>query len=93
MVLHAVWRVSYTGRSAALSPCVNPSLPFPPQPPPPHHPQIKAKNPSFGVADVAKELGVAWKALSDKDKSKYEELAKKDKERYEKEKAKYNAKK
>ena len=52
-------------------------------------PQIKAKNPSFGVADIAKELGVAWKALSDKEKSKYEDQAKKDKERYEKEMAKY----
>jgi hypothetical protein len=55
----------------------------------PARPQIKAKNPSFGVADIAKELGVAWKKLTDKEKSKYEELAKKDKERYEKEKAKY----
>jgi uncharacterized protein (DUF736 family) len=55
----------------------------------PPTPQIKAKNPSFGVADIAKELGAAWKKLTDKEKSKYEEQAKKDKERYEKEKAKY----
>jgi uncharacterized protein (DUF736 family) len=53
--------------------------------------QIKEKNPSYGVADIAKELGAAWKALGEKEKSKYEELAKKDKERYEKEKAKYDA--
>ncbi|KIZ03607.1 Non-histone chromosomal protein 6 [Monoraphidium neglectum] len=53
--------------------------------------EIKEKNPSYGVADIAKELGAAWKALGEKEKSKYEELAKKDKERYEKEKAKYDA--
>jgi hypothetical protein len=72
--------------SCRCAPCSCPA-PAPPRLHP--HPQIKAKNPSFGVADIAKELGVAWKKLTDKEKSKYEELAKKDKERYEKEKAKY----
>ena len=47
----------------------------PPPPPfrtPPRNPQIKAKNPSYGVTDIAKELGAAWKLLGEKEKSKYE---------------------
>ncbi|GBF95760.1 hypothetical protein Rsub_08196 [Raphidocelis subcapitata] len=54
--------------------------------------EIKAKNPSYGVTDIAKELGAAWKLLGEKEKSKYEDMAKKDKERYEKEVAKYKGK-
>ncbi|KAI8468544.1 MAG: high mobility group box domain-containing protein [Monoraphidium minutum] len=50
---------------------------------------IKDKNPSFGVADIAKELGAMWKTMTDKDKTKYNDQAAKDKVRYEKEKAKY----
>ena len=44
------------------------------------------------MGDIAKELGARWKTMTDKDKTKYEEMAKKDKERYEKEKAAYQAK-
>lgn len=51
--------------------------------------QVKEKNPSYAMGDIAKELGAMWKALSDEEKAKYEEMAKKDKERYEKEKAEY----
>ena len=55
-------------------------------------PQVKAKNPAYGIGDIAKEIGAMWKTISDKEKSKFEEMAAKDKERYEKEKAKYTKK-
>ena len=55
-------------------------------------PQIKEANPSYQMGDIAKELGARWKTMTDKDKTKYEDMAKKDKERYEKEKAAYQAK-
>lgn len=45
-------------------------------------PIIKEKNPSFGVADIAKQLGRQWEVVGDK--SKYEAQAAKDKARYEK---------
>jgi hypothetical protein len=50
---------------------------------------LREKNPSWGVAEVGKELGKRWGEMSNKDKSKYTQLAAKDKERYEKEKSKY----
>ncbi|KIY91530.1 hypothetical protein MNEG_16434 [Monoraphidium neglectum] len=43
--------------------------------------EVKEKNPSYAMGDIAKELGAMWKALSDEEKAKYEEMAKKDKER------------
>ena len=54
-------------------------------------PQVKEKNPGFTLGEMGKALGAMWKDLTDKEKVKYEDLAKKDKERYEKEKAKYQA--
>ena len=48
---------------------------------------ILKKNPTFGVTDVAKELGVQWKKLCDK--SKYEAEAAKDQVRYEAARKKY----
>ena len=51
-------------------------------------PNIVKKNPSMGVADVAKEVGAAWKKKSEKEKAPYEKKAAEDKARYETEKAK-----
>jgi hypothetical protein len=33
---------------------------------------VKAKNPTYGLGEIGKELGAMWKALGDKEKSKYE---------------------
>jgi hypothetical protein len=44
--------------------------------------QIIEDNPGIKAADVLKEAGNRWKALSTEDKAVYEEEAKKDKERY-----------
>jgi len=51
----------------------------------------KITKPGMSVADVAKEGGAQWKAMSEADKKPWEEKAKKDKERYEKEMAEYKA--
>ena len=51
--------------------------------------KVKEENPDFSITDVAKELGVRWKAVTGDEKEKYEELAKKDKERYEREMEEY----
>ncbi|KAE9554192.1 hypothetical protein FO519_002613 [Halicephalobus sp. NKZ332] len=45
----------------------------------------------MNVAEVAKEGGALWKAMSESEKKPWEEKAKKDKERYEKEIAEYKA--
>lgn len=42
---------------------------------------MKAKNPSWGVGDIAKELGKKWEVCSNR--AKFEALAAKDKKRYE----------
>ncbi|KAK9803025.1 hypothetical protein WJX72_005311 [[Myrmecia] bisecta] len=44
--------------------------------------EIKKDNPDFGVAQIGKELGVLWKAATDKDKEPFFKQAEKDKERY-----------
>lgn len=54
--------------------------------------EVKEKHPSWGVAEIGKEMGAQWKAISDKDKKKYEEQAAKDKERYEKDMKSYKPK-
>ncbi|KAI8463787.1 MAG: high mobility group box domain-containing protein [Monoraphidium minutum] len=54
--------------------------------------EVADKNPEYKMGDIAKELGAMWKTISDKDKAKYEDMAKKDKERYEKAKAEYEGK-
>lgn len=51
---------------------------------------VKAKHADWGVAEIGRELGSMWKALSDKDKKKYEDQAATDKARYQKEMEKYN---
>jgi high mobility group protein B1 len=45
-------------------------------------PSIRAQQPGWSVAEVAKELGKRWENLPDR--PKYEAMASKDKERYEK---------
>lgn len=51
--------------------------------------EIKKANPSYGVGDIAKELGKRWETVPDK--AKYEAKAARDKERYEKDIAAYKA--
>jgi len=51
--------------------------------------EIKKANPSYGVGDIAKELGKRWETCPDKDK--YEGLASRDKERYERDITAYKA--
>ena len=51
-------------------------------------PGLKAKNPDAGVTDIAKLMGVEWKATEDK--SKWEALAVADKKRFTEELAKFN---
>jgi len=82
------WSAAAATTIALTPPQPLPTATFPPSP----VPQIKAKNPSFGITDIAKELGAMWKVISDKEKAKYEEQAKKDKVRYEKEMEKYKKK-
>jgi len=48
---------------------------------------VKKQYPSYGVGDIAKELGRRWGVSTDK--PRYEESARKDKARYEKEMAEY----
>jgi hypothetical protein len=53
--------------------------------------QVKAANPAFGVADIAKELGAMWRVVGPKEKKKYEDLAREARARYEVEKAQFEA--
>jgi len=48
---------------------------------------VKKAYPSYGVGDIAKELGKRWEACTNR--PKFESLAQKDKARYEKEMAEY----
>jgi len=51
--------------------------------------KVKAAHPSYGVGDIAKELGKKWEVCPNK--PKYEAMAVKDKARYEKAMAEYKA--
>ena len=44
--------------------------------------KIKGEQPDIKSTDIVKVMGERWKALTDKDKEKYDALAKVDKERY-----------
>ena len=46
--------------------------------------QVKSKNPSYTVGDIAKELGKKWADISAESRAKYAELAEQDKDRYDK---------
>lgn len=50
-------------------------------------PKVKEANPSYGIGDIAKELGRMWERCPNKEK--FEALARADKERYEKANALY----
>lgn len=52
-------------------------------------PKVRAIHPSYGVGDIAKELGKRWEVCPNK--PKFEALAAKDKQRYEKEMNAYRA--
>lgn len=45
-------------------------------------PEVKAAEPDLGFGPLTKKLTEMWKALSDSERKKYEDLATKDKERY-----------
>ncbi len=44
--------------------------------------KIKTKHPEWKLGEISKELGQAWKNLSEKEKNKYMDLHVNDKERY-----------
>lgn len=56
-------------------------------------PKVAAETPKEegGIAAVATKIGALWKALSDEEKSKYQDLAVKDRERFERQKADFVA--
>jgi hypothetical protein len=51
--------------------------------------KVKADNPEASTTDLTKIMSPMWKALSDSERQKYEDMASKDKERYEKEMVDY----
>lgn len=51
--------------------------------------RVKAKYPTLSATELLKKLSEEWKLVSDKEKKRYEELARKDKERYETEMKSY----
>jgi len=55
-------------------------------------PKVRALKPEASVGDIAKDLGLKWKTVSNELKKKYETLASKDKLRYERENASYKKK-
>lgn len=46
-------------------------------------PKLREQNPGASVGDLAKQLGAAWKVMTDDQKAPYEKQAKKDRARYE----------
>lgn len=50
-----------------------------------HRPEVKARNPDYGVGKLAQRLAEAWKVMSPSEKHPYDLMARKDKERYEQE--------
>lgn len=44
--------------------------------------RVKEENPDLKITELAKVMGAQWKALSEEEKQKYNEMAEKDKERY-----------
>ena len=53
--------------------------------------RVKEENPDLKVTEIAKVIGAKWKALTDEEKKKYNDMAEKDKERYEAEKSTWDA--
>jgi len=58
-----------------------------------HRAAVREETPGATIGDIAKVLSVQWKALTEKEKKVYEELARKDKERYMRAMDDYNGKK
>lgn len=54
-------------------------------------PKVKEDYPEAGFGDIAKIISKQYKALSDKERKKWEKKAIEDKERYQREMAAYNA--
>lgn len=52
-------------------------------------PKLKEQNPQATVGEIAKQLGAAWKIMTDEQKAPYEKQSKDDRVRYEKEMEKY----
>lgn len=50
---------------------------------------VRQKNPNMAITEIAGVLGTMWKALSEKEKAKYEKQAQQDKVRYENEMKSY----
>ena len=53
--------------------------------------QVKADNPGIAFTDIAKQLGIQWKALDADSRAEYVEQAAADKQRYQKEMAAYKS--
>jgi hypothetical protein len=53
---------------------------------------VKKAHPDYKMTEVMADLGQTWKALSEKEKKQFKDLAAKDAQRYEAEMAKYKAK-
>jgi hypothetical protein len=49
--------------------------------------RVKEENPGLKVTEIAKVIGAKWKALTEEEKQKYNDMADKDKDRYAQEKA------
>lgn len=45
-------------------------------------PKLKQEDPNANIAELAKQLGAAWKVMTKEQKAPYDEMAKKDKQRY-----------
>lgn len=52
-------------------------------------PKLKQENPSATVGEIAKQLGAAWKVMTDEQKKPYQKLAKEKQETYASEMAAY----
>lgn len=56
-------------------------------------PELRKKQPSATVGELAKQLGAAWKRLSEYQKVPFEEKAKEDRARYDRDMKEYKSKK
>merc|ERR1712127_1134465 len=54
-------------------------------------PEVKQTNPEASFGDIARLISAQFKALSEKDRRKWDKKAAEDKERYKRETAEYNA--
>jgi hypothetical protein len=52
-------------------------------------PDLKRKHPEYGFSELGKELAKLWRAVSEEEKKRFEQLAAEDKQRYDREKRTY----